>query len=408
MGFGEFLVSKGAITMEGLAFPEYRGHYLNLALNSSSVFGMAISNARAYQSLETAKDSAEKATRLKDKFLSLVAHDLKGPLATMIGFLQLARDGAGAAMPETARKTLDLAIGSGTQMIGLLNDLLKVSRFKTGQPRLNKQFFDAKYLGAKMAADYSGLAEQKGIEMANDIPENSRIYADRMLLSEAVQNLVNNAIKFCSRGDHITLVMAENDPTTLCVRDTGPGIRPDALEKLFKYEEKTSTPGTAGEVGTGFGLPLTKDIMEFHGGELGVKSEPGKGSVFSLKLPFVRPKILVVDDDNDFRLMMSAYLKIMDVEILEAKNGREALEVISSRRPHLVISDLKLPVLDGLELLRLLKADLNTRDIPVFVVSGEYGMEIRNTVFKLGADEFVTKGKIDRIDFIPRVRRFVG
>jgi CheY-like chemotaxis protein/anti-sigma regulatory factor (Ser/Thr protein kinase) len=302
---------------------------------------------------------------------------------------------------------LTLSIRASENMQRLIDDLLNIGRFKTGRIKLNRQFFDAKYLGVKMTADYSGIARQKGIEITNMIPENSRIYADRALLTEAVQNLVTNAIKFCARGDQITISLAEKDATAICVRDTGPGIRPDMLDNIFKYEKKTTTKGTAGETGTGFGLPLTKDIIELHGGKMGVKSEPGKGCLFSLKLPYVRPQILLVDNDSMFRLVLKLLMKELGADVIEAENGEDAMNIMAGMLPHLIMTDIKMPGMDGIELLKRVKDGPDTKDIPVFVVTGEYGMEIRDTVFKLGADDFATKD-INTVDFLPRVRRYIG
>ncbi len=325
----------------------------------------------------------------------------------MLGFLKLITDEKEEPLDDGALLLLNSAIDSGKQMVQLIDDLLNISRMRTGSLKLSKQFMDAKYFSVKIVADYSYAAMQKGIEIRNVVPGNSRIYADKVLFTEVIKNLVTNAIKFCERGDSIIISLADDDKTTVCVRDTGRGIKPESLDKIFKYEEKTSTVGTAGEMGTGLGLPLAMDIMKLHGGALKVESEPGKGSLFSLKLPYVRPRILIVDDDASFRALQIAHLEKMKVEIFEAPDGRAALEIVSKILPHLVITDIKMPVMDGLELLKELKDKPETMNIPVIMVSGEYGMEIRDTVFKLGAEDFVTK-PYDPDDFIPRVRRFVG
>lgn len=364
---------------------------------------------KAEQALVVAKEKAEEATRLKDKFVSLVSHDLKTPLTSMIGFLKLVRHDNAEPINEGAKLILDRGIESGKQMVSLIEDLLTISRFKTGQLKLRKQFFDAKYLGLKMVTDYSHVAAQKGIEIKSTIPDNTRIFGDKTLLTEAIQNLVTNAIKFCKSGDRITISTstAAGAPATICVSDTGPGIQAGLLENIFDYDKKTSTTGTAGEIGTGFGLPLVKDIIELHGGELGVNCPPGEGCIFSLRLPHVTPKILLVDDDKNFRILQMENLRGMNADIIEAENGEEALTMMAGIRPHLIITDIKMPIMDGLELLKLVRGNSHTKDIPMIVVSGEYGMEIRDAVFNLGADDFVTK-KIDPVDFIPRVRRFIG
>ena len=355
------------------------------------------------EAMRTAKETAEEATVLKDKFVSLVSHDLKAPLASMSGFLKLVRNDYAEQLNDGAKMILDRAVDSGEAMVHLIDDLLTISRFNTGQLKLNRQFFDAEYLGVMIAANYSNLARQKGIKIESTIPANSRIFGDKALLTEAVQNLVTNAIKFCKSGDHITISLAEGDASTICVRDTGPGIHPNLLNALFKFEEKTSS-----EPGTGFGLPLVKNIVELHGGELEIKSDPGKGCLFGLNLPYVRPKILLVDDDRNFRLMQIMQLRELNADIIEAENGQDALNMMTSVRPDLVITDIQMPVMDGLELLKRVRGEPETKDIPVIAVSSESGMEIRDTVFKFGGDDFITKYKTDTIDFLPRVRRFIG
>ncbi len=245
-------------------------------------------------------------------------------------------------------------------------------------------------------------------EIKNIIPDNSRVYADRTLLGEATYNLFSNAIKFCKRGDKITISLEDDDKTAICISDTGPGIKPEVLERIFKDGAKITTEGTAGEIGTGLGLQLAKDIMELHGGELRAVCEIAHGCAFSLKLPFVRPKILLVDDDPRFRFLLEIHLKPMEVEIIQAADGEEAWAALERDTVHLVISDIEMPFLDGLKLLEKIKANSATKDIPVIVVSGEHGMEIRDAVFKLGGEDFVTKERIGPVDFLPRVRRFIG
>ncbi len=359
--------------------------------------------------LREAKKAAEEATLVKDKFVSLVAHDLKSPLTSMTGFLKLVRDDEAKPLDEGAKAILDRAIDSSRQLARLIDDLLNINRLKAGQLKLDKQFFDAKYLGAKMCVDFAYPAENKGIRLINRIPDNSRIYGDKTLLGEALQNLVTNAIKFCRKGDTITVSLSETGKTAIQVKDTGPGMKPEMLDRLFKYETKTSTVGTAGETGSGFGLPLAKDIMLLHGGDLEAASELDKGSVFTLKVPYVRPRILIVDDDPAFRYLLVQILLKADADITEAEDGVAAADMTAEGEelPHLIILDIEMPRMTGLELLSHLQKRHETQSIPVIVISGQHGMEIRDTVYNLGGKDFLTK-QLDIDDFIPRVRRFIG
>ncbi|TBR21278.1 MAG: response regulator [Candidatus Nitrosotenuis sp.] len=170
-----------------------------------------------------------------------------------------------------------------------------------------------------------------------------------------------------------------------------------------------STVGSAGETGSGFGLPLAKDIMLLHGGDLEAACELGKGCTFTLKVPYVRPRILVVDDDPAFRFLLTQILRKVDADLAEAEDGVEAADMLAEGKelPHLIISDIEMPRMTGLELLANLQNRHETQAIPVIIISGKHGMEIRDTVYSLGGKDFLTK-QLDIDDFIPRVRRFIA
>ncbi len=239
---------------------------------------------RAEENLKASKEAAETATQLKDKFVTLVSHDLKEPLGAMIGFLKILKKDLGDADAGKI-KLLESSIRSGENMAALINDILNVSRIKSGRITPMQVFTDIHFLSVKIIADLADLAERKGITLVNRLPKEARMYADPELLGQVLQNLISNAIKFCHRGGTVAIFMPEGEPSTIAVSDTGVGISHDRFGTLFKYEEKTSTTGTAGEKGTGFGLPLSNDIIAAHGGSLAVESTPGKGSTFSIRLP---------------------------------------------------------------------------------------------------------------------------
>ncbi len=246
--------------------------------------------------LRLAKESAEEATILKDKFISLLSHDLRGPLSTVIILLDLVKAGGGDFNEN--RELLHTAGSSCGEMMVLIEDLLNMGMFKTGKLEPEKIMIDTDELGEKAMLEFETPASQKGIRLINSIPKNSRIWADRTLIFEVLRNLLSNAVKFCGKGDSIALSMEKGDSSVLVVSDTGVGIAPDRIDHIFSYEKSTSTDGTSGERGTGLGLPLCRDIMEAHGGSLSVKSTPGKGSTFYAGLPLERPGILEVGDEE--------------------------------------------------------------------------------------------------------------
>lgn len=236
----------------------------------------------AEEKLKAAKEAAENAVLLRDKFLSLVSHDLKGPLGAVSGFLRIVRDDLQRSGKKESVKFMAIAAESVDRMLVMVNELLNVGRFKSGMvvPRL--ALFNARELAGGELQNLATSAAAKDVRLVNGVPEGMTLCADRSLLAEVVQNLVSNAVKFSRKGG--TVRVSSPGPGIIAVADDGVGIPPERLATLFRYEESISTRGTAGEAGTGFGLPLSYDLVKAHGGELAVESEPGKGSVFSVRL----------------------------------------------------------------------------------------------------------------------------
>ena len=357
--------------------------------------------------LHQAKDTAEKATLLKDKFVSLVSHDLQSPLSSMLGLLKFIRDNEAEIKNDGAKQIIEGAINSGVEMSNLINDLLDITRLRTGALRPMFNFFDAKQIGARMVVNFEHLASRKGIQLINDIPRYTRVYGDLALLTQAVQNLVTNAIKFCKEGDSIRLFVPEVGKSTICVQDTGLGINAKLIENIFEYSGKTSSKGTAGEPGTGLGLPYVKEIVDAHKGKISLSTKEGEGCLFSITLPYKRPQILLVDDDIHFKLLLARYMKDMDVDIIQSENGIEAFEEVKKSLPNLVITDIEMPLMNGLELVKRMQEKEETKSVPIIVVTGEHGMELRDEVFGLGAKDFVTKESGYK-EINPRVRRFIS
>ncbi len=359
------------------------------------------------EELRKAKDKAEKATKLKDKFVSLAAHDLKVPLAFMIGSFGFIKSNLPGTVEKDVGLIMEESLKTGNQMVRLIDDLLNLSRIKAGKIEPKYKFIDANFLVDKITANFKSLASQKGIKLKNKIQERTRIYADKTLISGVFQNLISNAIKFCRKGDSVSIFNPNGEPATFAVSDTGVGIKPERMENLFRFEEQTSTPGTIGEKGSGLGLPLNREIMGSHGGELIAESNPGEGSIFYAKFPYVNPKVLIVEDCKSSRTVLKKFLKTENVEITEAKNGKQALESIEESIPHLIISELELPIISGFELLQKLKSSQKTDSIPVIAINSCTNIETRYKVFRLGADDFVVKPLVFE-ELISRARKIIG
>jgi PAS domain S-box-containing protein len=384
-----------------------------LILNSSGEpsgfvgFGRDISELQEKERLlSAAKEQAESATKLKDKFVEMVAHDLRSPFTSMLGLLKHMVEHMPHFEVKENQDILDRIFKSGDRMIETIDDLLKIQRFQTGHITPQSRFFKAHTSVAVTIASLGHTAAQKGIEIINEVPVGTRLYADQSLFDEVLLNLLSNAIKFCSSGDTITFFVPPGLRSAIAIRDTGKGIHEERISNLFRHEVTTTTPGTAGEMGTGLGLPNSNAIMVAHGGGLAVESELGKGTVFCATLPYVKPVALIVDDDELTLAVFREHLDNIGVDTVLALDGEMALKALKDKHPHIIVTDVKMPKMDGFALLALLKKDSSTSGIPVIVMTANDGAA-REKALMLGADDFV--GKPIAVDeFIPRIRRFVG
>ena len=239
------------------------------------------------EALVRAKESAEAANKLKDKFVSIVAHDLKSPLVGIVGLLEYTlRDNT---LQDKHSGILTTVTQSAKQLGSVIEEMLNISRLQTGQMKRDFHEIALCEVAAICASKISGAAERKNIRIINEVPPDVKVTTDPTLLEMALSNLISNAVKFSYAGKNIRVFLANGDKLSIGVEDKGVGIAETVIPKLFKYEEKTTSRGTAGEMGTGFGLPLCADIMKTLGGSIRLATEQGKGSVFYLELPNAMP-----------------------------------------------------------------------------------------------------------------------
>jgi len=359
---------------------------------------------RMVAELQMAKDKAVEATNLKDKFVTLVAHDLKSPFNSILGHLKLIQADTSVKMAPKHKEWLNNAVQSSEMLVNMIDGLLNISRLQTGKLVPKKRFFDVSLISASVISNQSLLAKEKGIKLIDNIASGTRVYADMALYLEVIQNLVSNSIKFCGKGDTVIISGSGSNMEAVTVTDTGPGIAPDIMPNLFRHEIKTSTIGSAGEHGTGLGLPYASDIMKAHDGELKVTSSPGKGCEFTAELPHVNPRVLMVEDDMAQRRLIAEMLHTIDVEVTEADDGEAALAAIERHVPHMVLTDLKMKRLDGFGLLERIRQNESLKTLPVIVITSDTSIKTREEAFRCGASDFTTK-PVKKADLIPRVKR---
>ncbi|MDH4122447.1 MAG: sensor histidine kinase [Deltaproteobacteria bacterium] len=233
---------------------------------------------------EAVMKELEKTTAMKDKFVSLVAHDIRSPFNSMLTEIQYALRDAEQPLPPEQREIFQGITDFIGKQIVMVENLLNLNRLQSGSMTPEIQDLDGWEL-AEETLMFNHLARQKGLRLENQVPKGTRLRGDRDLIREVLQNLVINAIKFTPQGGRIRVYVPQGPGSRLAVEDNGRGVHPAFLPHLFDPAEKTTSRGTAGEQGSGLGLPLCHEIMAAHGGTLTVESSPGKGCCFVLTLP---------------------------------------------------------------------------------------------------------------------------
>lgn len=363
----------------------------------------------AAEKLKVAKEEAETATRMKDKFISLLSHDLRAPLSSVILLQKVTVSNHRDSKCAECKTMLGKAIGICETMLTMTDELLESARLQTGVIQLNRKICGIKAICETVMEDLNDLAVKKEVVLKNELPDDIRLYVDRVLFQRVIHNMVVNALKFSNKGGAVTIFLHGGNNTQVAVKDTGTGIDERLLPDLFKHEVKTSTTGTSGERGTGFGLPMCMDIVKAHGGTIQVTSAKGEGATFIVEVPEVRPLVLVVDGDEASGFILGKYLQNVGVEVLTAAHGARALEIVQGRNPALVITDIVMPVMDGFTLLQKLKNSPKYSHIPVLMITGSHTDDVamRQKAFECKADDFIVK-PLSEADFIPRINRFIA
>jgi signal transduction histidine kinase len=354
----------------------------------------------------TEKQTAENATKLKDQFVSLVAHDLRSPFNSILGLLKIAARDEDTVMAPKHKELMAKAIASSEMLVKTIDHLLDISMLQTGKMQLEPRFFETRQLVQSGIDQHSALAEKKGITITNALPPSLKIFADPVLVGEILTNLFSNGVKFCKAGNVITASSPEGEPNTIVVRDTGVGIPKHLVPDVFKAEVKTSSTGTAGEKGTGLGLPFCADIMRAHGGEITVDSEQGWGSVFTLRFPVVPPVILLCLQDTVSRAKIAESLRQSGMSPVEAHSSDEAERVALETKPHLTVIDVDGDVLRGMDILGKIRSNEQTSKLRILAVSSSDKIEDKSAVLQLKVSG-IADGRKGTDDILSKIQRLV-
>ncbi|OQW93840.1 MAG: hypothetical protein BWK79_09055 [Beggiatoa sp. IS2] len=364
------------------------------------------------EKLRQAQQAAETANRAKSAFLANMSHELRTPLNGILGYAQIfQRD---KSLTPKQQDGIDIIQRSGEYLLTLINDILDLSKIEAGKIELNPTEFDFNEFVRGIIELFQMRAQQKGImfmyEPLSPLPLG--VYADEKRLRQVIINLLGNAIKFTEQGGVSLKIGQENDHIRFQIEDTGIGIAPEEVDKIFLPFQQVGTAGCKAE-GTGLGLSITKKLIEIMGGELHVASTFGEGSKFwmTLALPeiahWVKPQkerermiscfqgpsrtILVVDDRAENRSVLVNLLTPLGFTVIEASNGQEGVDKTVELRPDLILMDLVMPVMDGFTATRRIRKMMELKEVRIIAASASVFENDQRESIVAGCNAFIAK-----------------
>jgi len=393
--------------------------------------GWSLHLRRSSHRLKEARGRAETANEAKSSFLAVMSHELRTPLNGMLGMAQALR---GEALNARQREQVELMIDSGDTLLVLLNDILDLSKIEAGKLEIAPTAGELVGICSRLVGGYQPAAREKGVELTFTLVGEPppMLLLDTVRVRQCLANLLSNALKFTVSGSvDVTLALAPDAASgrtavTLTVADTGIGMSPATLSKLFGAFTQADASTTRTFGGTGLGLNITRRLAQLMDGQILVDSREGEGSTFTLTFlvdvaagaiatdtaapafgaaPSFGPKnedeevlsplhgrrVLVVDDHPVNRRVIKLFLAPFDCDIVEVENGREALDELETKSFDLVLMDVNMPVMDGLEATRRLRRDPRWRDLPIIALTADVMRTQIDTCLEAGMDAHIAK-----------------
>jgi signal transduction histidine kinase/CheY-like chemotaxis protein len=414
----------GMLVVRRKALGEFPQHTVDLLQTFAAQSVLAIQNANLFAEVEEKSRQLEMASQHKSQFVASMSHELRTPLNAIIGLTEMMVSNAQRFGTEKAAEPLRRVHRAGTHLLGLINQVLDLSKIEAGKLELSPETVNLAPLLEDVIGTARQLAEQNKNRLILDAQENlGQLTVDPMRLRQILLNLLSNACKFTKQGEvklRVKKVVDGRNWIEMAVADTGIGMTPEQQAKLFEEFTQADSSTARQYGGTGLGLAITRKLARMMGGDVTVASEPGKGSVFTVRLPGsvdaqarsssgsdgrrspAADCVLVIDDDATARELIADHLKAEAFSVVTAAGGVEGLKLAKELRPTAITLDVMMPDLDGWSVLAALRQDPELAEIPVIMITI---VDEHRRGIALGAAGYLTK-PIDRERLQRLVSRF--
>ncbi len=405
----------GALSVHTNTPSGFTGEEISTLETLAAQLAVAIQNARAFREQQETAERLKEIDKLKTQFLANMSHELRTPLNSIIGFSRVIIKGIDGPLTEMQKADLTSIHNSGQHLLGLINNILDLSKIEAGKMELNFEEADIEPIIKTVMSTAIALVKDKPVTLKQELPDNlPKIWADPTRVRQIILNLVSNACKFTDEGEVTTRVYTEPGRVVFTVSDTGIGIPEEKLEHIFEEFTQVDASTTRKVGGTGLGLPISRHFVEMHHGEIWVQSRLGYGTTFGFYIPtsppskkqdtpaiaaafdnpgFDRKRVVVaIDDDPGVIELYRRFLEQRSYQVVGLNHGKNAVSRIKEIEPYAILLDIIIPEKDGWTVIKELKDDPFTKNIPVIICSI---VSDKNRGFSLGATNYLTKPIIE-------------